>query len=105
MTALTLLSSHQRPLKPLVEAALENELRLLQAGIAHTEQRIRAFEAQYGLLSEDFLRRYENDELEESLDFAEWVGECHLQERVREQIRSRILSTPQTCGGPTDYPL
>jgi hypothetical protein len=86
MTALTLLSSHQRPLKPLVEAALENELRLLQAGIVRTEQRLKAFEAQYGLLSEDFLRRYENDELEESLDFAEWVGERRLLERLREQV-------------------
>ena len=61
-------------------------MRLTQAGIARTEQRIRAFEAQYGLTREDFLRRYENDELEESPDFAEWVGECRLLARLREQV-------------------
>lgn len=37
MTELTLISTNQRPLKPLVEAALANELRLLEAGIRRTE--------------------------------------------------------------------
>lgn len=88
MTVLTLVSPRQRPLKPLIEAALENELRLLQAGIQRTEQRVKAFEAQYGLASLDFLRRYENDELEETLDFAEWVGEWRLLERLRDKVET-----------------
>ena len=86
MTALTLTSSRQKPLRPLVEAAIQNELRLLQAGIQRTEQRLQAFETQYGMSSTDFLQRYENDELEETLDFAEWVGECRLLERLREKV-------------------
>jgi hypothetical protein len=85
MAALTLTSPRQRPLRPLVEAAIHNELRLLQTGIRRTEQRLRAFETQYGLSSQEFLRRYEDDELPESLDFAEWVGECRLLERLREK--------------------
>ena len=85
MAALTLTSPRPRPLRPLVEAALTNELRLVQAGIRRTEQRLRAFETQHGLSSREFLRRYENDELPETLDFAEWVGECRLLERLREK--------------------
>ena len=85
MAALKLISSGQRPLRPLVEAAIHNELRLLQAGIQRTEQRLRAFEMQYGLASEEFLPRYENDELPETLDFAEWVGEYRLLERLQEK--------------------
>ena len=88
MAALTLTSPRQRPLRPLVEAALQNELRLLQAGIKRTEERIRNFETKYGFSSREFLRRYENDELQETLDFAEWVGECRLLERLREKAET-----------------
>jgi len=85
MAELTLISPRQRQLKPLVEAALQNELRLLEAGIRRTEQRLREFEAQYELSSAEFIRRYEQDELEETLEFAEWIGEYRLLERLREK--------------------
>lgn len=85
MAELTLISPRQRELKPLVEAALHNELRLLEAGIPRTEQRLQEFEAQYGLSSAEFIRRYEQDELEETLQFAEWIGEYRLLERLREK--------------------
>ena len=88
MTALTLTSRGQHPLRPLIEAAIYNELRLLQAGIERTEDRLRAFETQYSLSSQEFLRRYENDELPESLDFAEWIGEYRLLERLREKAHT-----------------
>jgi hypothetical protein len=88
MTVLTLTSPRQRPLRPLVEDAIHNEVRTLQAGIRRTEQRLRAFEARYGFSSEEFLRRYENDELLETLDFAEWVGECRLLERLTEKAET-----------------
>ncbi len=68
-----------------METALQNELRLLEAGIRRTEQRLREFEQRYGLSSAEFVRRYERDELEESLDFAEWIGEYRLLERLREK--------------------
>jgi phage shock protein A len=86
MVALTLTSSHARPLKPLVEAALKNEQRLLQAGIQRTEQRLREFETEHGMSSTEFLRCYENDELQETLDFVEWIGEHRLLERMREKV-------------------
>ena len=83
MTELTLISPHQQRLRPLVEAAIQNELRLLAAGIRRTEERLHAFEAQYDLTSAEFMRRYENDELQETLDLAEWIGECRLLERLK----------------------
>lgn len=86
MTELTLISTHQRPLKSLVEAALANELRLLQAGVQRTEQRLDEFEAKYQLSTSEFIRRYEADEFEETLDFAEWIGEYRLLEKLLEKI-------------------
>jgi hypothetical protein len=85
MAELTLVSSSQRPLQPLVEGALHNELRLLEAGIRRSEQRLQEFEARYSLSTADFVQRYENDELEETLEFAEWIGEYCLRERLLEK--------------------
>lgn len=67
MTDLRLVSTHKRELKPLVEAALENELRLLEAGIRQTDQSLRRFEEKYHLSSQEFVSRYEKEELEETL--------------------------------------
>ncbi len=88
MTKLTLISSRQHPLKPLVEAALNNELRLLMAGIQRTERNIQSFESRYGMTSEDFLGRYENNELDETLEFAEWIGEYRMLGRLREKTET-----------------
>ncbi len=86
MTELTLVSKQSRPLRPLVEAALANELRLVHAAIRQTELRLQAFEARYGMTTEAFIQRFEDDELEETLEFVEWVGEYrllgHLQEKA-----------------------
>jgi hypothetical protein len=86
MSELTLTSPRQRHLRPLIEAAIQNELRLLEAGIRRTRERLRAFEKEYGLTTDEFLHRYENDELAETLDFAEWIGESRLLERLQDKI-------------------
>ena len=85
MAELTLVSPSQRPLQPLVEGALQNELRLLEAGIRRSEQRLHEFETRYGLSTADFVQRYEHDHLEETLDLAEWIGEYRLRERLLEK--------------------
>jgi phage shock protein A len=85
MTELTLISPHRRPLQPLVEAALRNELRLLEANIQRTEQRLQEFEHRHGLSTAEFISQYENDELAETLELAEWIGEHRLLERLQEK--------------------
>jgi hypothetical protein len=60
-------------------------LRFLQAAIRRTEDRLQVFEAQYGMASAEFLRRYENDELQETLEFDEWIGEYRVRERLLEK--------------------
>lgn len=88
MAELTLRSSRQGQLKPLVEAALHNELRLLEAGINRTRQRLQEFETRFGLSSAEFIRRYEQGNMEESLEFAEWIGEYRLLERLQEKAET-----------------
>jgi len=88
MAKLTLLSSRKRSLEPLVEAALHNELRLLEAGIRRSQQRLQELENLHGLSTEEFLRRYENNQLEETLEFAEWIGEYRLLDRLQEKAQT-----------------
>ena len=88
MSALTLTFSRQHPLRPLVEAAIQNELRLLEAGIRRTEERLQDFEEKHGLDTQEFLRRYESDEISETLEFAEWIGEYRLLKRLREKAET-----------------
>lgn len=86
MTELTLVSKQARPLRPLVEAALANELRLIMAAIHQTEERLRELEARHSMMTAEFIALFENDELEETRETIEWVGEyrllSHLQEKV-----------------------
>ena len=88
MSALTLTSAHQKPLRPLVEAAIRNELRSVQAGIHRTEQRLQAFEARHGFSTDEFLRRFESDQLPETLEFVEWIGEWRLLERLKDKAET-----------------
>jgi len=88
MTELTLISTDDRPIKPLVAAALENELRLLEAGIQRTRLRLETFEQKYRFSTSEFIEKYEKNELDETLELAEWVGEQRMLERLREKIKT-----------------
>jgi len=85
MHELKLVSKAEHVLKPIVEAALENELRLIEAGIRQTEQHLKKFEEKYQLNTRDFVTNYENDQFEESMDFIEWIGEFKLLKRLIEK--------------------
>ncbi len=56
-------------LKPLIESALRSELRMLELSLQRTAQRLQTFESQYELTSDEFERRFNAGEIEESLDF------------------------------------
>jgi hypothetical protein len=85
MHELKLLSESKHQLKPIVEAALQNELRLIEAGIRQTEQSLKKFEEKFQLKTQDFIADYENDKLEETMEYVEWIGEFRLLERLNEK--------------------
>ena len=85
MHELKLVSKGEHLIKPIVEAALENELRLIEAGIKQTKKHLEKFEEKYQLNTQDFVTNYENDQFEESMDFIEWIGEFRLLKRLIEK--------------------
>ena len=85
MNQVTLVSTRQRPLQPLIETAFNHELRLLEVAIWQTERRLKHFEGLHRMTSAEFVQRYEDDEFEESLDYADWIGEYRLLRRLKEK--------------------
>lgn len=77
-----MISFGKREIRAIVEAALQNQLRLLEVGIRQTEQKFRTFEEKYTMNTEQFLAAYENERLEETLDVAEWIGEIRMLDRL-----------------------
>ena len=82
---ITITGQGGRPLRPLIEAAIQREIELLGIGVRRGEQRVAAFEQQHGLTSDEFLRRVQNDELVETHDTIEWIGELQMRERLRDK--------------------
>jgi hypothetical protein len=86
MAELKIRSKYPDSLKSIVESALAEKLRSLEAGIRRTEERILEFEAKYQLSTEEFLHRYENDEFQETLDLDEWIGEAWMLKKLQEDL-------------------
>lgn len=85
MAELTLVSNDSGSLKLLVEGAISEALRLTETGIQRTEQRLREFEEKYKMSTQAFLHCYENDEMPETLDLDEWIGESLMLQRLQDK--------------------
>jgi hypothetical protein len=72
----------------MVEATFHNELRLLEAGIRQTEKSLGKFEEKYNMSTENFVSRYENDTIGETVEFAEWIGESRMLERLTDKFEA-----------------
>jgi hypothetical protein len=62
-------------LKPLVVAAIRNQMKLLQQDIDASLERIAGFEKRTGLSSNEFEEKMSGHEIEESLDTLDWTME------------------------------
>lgn len=75
-------------IKPLVESAIRNQLKTLQHGINRTRERLGVFETQFGMPSDVFETKFNARELDEDLDFIEWLGEIKTLRLLQEQQNS-----------------
>ncbi len=88
MSELKIKCQHPESLKILLKAAVEKELQSLSDGIQRTKQRLHKFETKYQLSTEEFLRRYENDEFTETLEYDEWIGESWMLKNLCEEVEN-----------------
>jgi predicted DNA-binding protein YlxM (UPF0122 family) len=88
MAELKIICEEPDSVKQLIEEAVSQRMASLKDGIRRTEERIKEFESKYQMSTEEFLRRFENDELQHRLDmeFDEWVGDSRMLKMLREKV-------------------
>jgi len=69
-------------LRNLVSLAVENQLKIMEFGIAKTRRKLLEMETQNGMNSSDFYERFQKGELGDDLKFIRWAGECETLERL-----------------------
>ena len=75
-------------LKPLVEAAIRNQLKSLLHGIERTKERIAEFEKRTGVSSAEFEKKLQADEIEETLETIDWNMEIAALRMLEGQYQS-----------------
>ncbi|MCL1467556.1 MULTISPECIES: hypothetical protein [Argonema] len=88
MAELKIICEYPDSLKQFIEEALSKRIASLKDGIRRTEERLQEFESKYQMSTEEFLRRFENDELQHRLDmeFDEWVGESRMLKMLNDKV-------------------
>lgn len=85
MEELKLTSNRKGSIKPIVEAALENELRIVESGIRRTQRNLMKFEQKHNIETQTFIAEYEDDNLPENLEYIDWIGEFRMLSRLKEK--------------------
>ncbi len=88
MAELKIKSKDPKSLRRIIESALSERLHSVQVGIKKTKERLLSFENQYQLSTEEFITRFNNDELPHSFDFDEWIGESRMLEHLQQTKES-----------------
>lgn len=59
-------------LKPLLEVAIQNQLKALQHGIQRTKERVAEFEKRAKISSAEFEKKLQNGEITETIETIDW---------------------------------
>ncbi len=84
MADLKIRSKAPESLRRIIQSALSERLESVEAGIKKTQERLLEFEIKYQLSTEEFIKRFNNDQLLHSFDFDEWIGEYRLLEHLQQ---------------------
>lgn len=75
MTQLIVKSSSASQVRPLIQAALDHEIRLLKIGIEKTKRRLADFEKQFSMESSRFYQDFQDGNMDDKMDYMKWAGE------------------------------
>ena len=82
-------------IRPILDSAIRNQLKLLKASINRTQIRISSFEQKYNMSSEQFVQKIREGMDDDNLDFVEWIGETKILKRLEEEYKE--LEGLQIC--------
>lgn len=75
-------------LRPLLESAIQTELRMLAVGIERTRDRIEGFERQYEMDSHEFEALLHSGGIQENIELIEWSGEIETLRRLESKYNA-----------------
>jgi hypothetical protein len=88
MTQLMVKSGRIASVTPLIQAALQTELRVIATGIRRTQTRLRQFEQRYGFSTEQLLKDVVAGVVDDNfIEIIEWLGESRLLTRLQTEYR------------------
>ena len=70
-------------LRNLIGLAVENQMRIIDFGIAKTKRKFGALEKEIGMNSKDFYGEFQRGKLGDDLKFIRWAGEYETLERLQ----------------------
>ncbi len=75
MTQLIVKSPSASQVRPLIQAALDHEIRLLKIGSEKTKRRLADFEKQFSMKSEQFYQEFQAGNMGDEMEQIKWAGE------------------------------
>ena len=81
-------SKKRKNLNQILENALDRENRLLLIALKKTEEKLKLFEKQYNISSDEFFKRYQNGKTDDRNDYIDWAGEYHISLSIKEKIEA-----------------
>ena len=70
-------------LRNLIRLAVENQLRVIDFGIAKTKRKLGELEKEIGMNSKDFYEEFQKGKLGDDLRFIRWAGEYETLEKLQ----------------------
>lgn len=88
MTQLMVKSARIASVTPLIQAALQTELRVIATGIRRTQARLHQFEQRHGFSTEQLLKNEVTGAVDDnSIEMIEWLGESRMLTRLQAEYR------------------
>jgi hypothetical protein len=84
MNQITVKSGAAANVKELLMSAVENELKIIRAGIGRTEKELSLFEKMFGMETAAFYEQYRNGYAGDAPEHIRWAGEYETLERLRQ---------------------
>ena len=84
----TIKTHHKATLRPILRSALDGQQKMVSFGLQKTRQRLAEFEQEFGMNSEEFERRLNAGELDETVAFTDWRMELGMVRLLEEQYQA-----------------
>jgi len=75
MTQVIVKSATASHVKPLIQAALDHELRILKIGMEKTTRNLHQLEQQFGMNSQQFYQEFQAGNMGDEMEYIKWAGE------------------------------